>query len=151
MSRFFIDRPVFAWVLSIVIVLAGLVAVKALPVAQYPPIVPPTIQVTATYPGASASTLSDTVAQPIEAQIVGVEGAIYAQGGEVFHSCDPKLGLNCSYIIPQKALINASTIYFTANEFGSGMLLATAFGTFRPRTKSVTTCPGETSVPEGKS
>jgi multidrug efflux pump subunit AcrB len=77
MSRFFIDRPIFAWVLSIVIVLAGIVCYGALPVAQYPPIVPPTIQVTATYPGASAQTLSDTVAQPIEAQVNGVEGSIY--------------------------------------------------------------------------
>jgi multidrug efflux pump subunit AcrB len=77
MSRFFIDRPIFAWVLSIVIVVAGLVCVTALPIAQYPPIVPPTIQVTATYPGASAKTLADTVAQPIEAQVNGVEGSIY--------------------------------------------------------------------------
>lgn len=83
MSRFFIDRPTFAWVLSIVIVVAGLTCLPplnmpmALPVAQYPPIVPPTIQVSANYPGASAQTLSDTVAQPIEAQVSGVEGAIY--------------------------------------------------------------------------
>src|SRR5579859_1450939 len=77
MSRFFIDRPTFAWVLSIVIVLSGLVCYGALPVAQYPPIVPPTIQVTATYPGANAQTLADTVAQPIEAQVNGVEGSIY--------------------------------------------------------------------------
>src|SRR5215472_12078909 len=77
MSRFFIDRPVFAWVLSIVIVMAGLVCYFALPVSQYPPIVPPTIQVTATYPGASAKTLNETVAQPIEAQVNGVEGMIY--------------------------------------------------------------------------
>src|SRR6516162_1310496 len=77
MSRFFIDRPVFAWVLSVVIVLAGVVCVRALSVAQYPPIIPPTIQVTATYPGASAKTMDATVAQPIEAQVNGVEGAIY--------------------------------------------------------------------------
>lgn len=83
MSRFFIDRPIFAWVLSIVIVVAGLTCLPplkmpmALPVAQYPPIVPPTIQVSANYPGASAQTLSDTVAQPIEAQVNGVEGMIY--------------------------------------------------------------------------
>src|SRR5262249_5450322 len=66
-----------AWVLSIVIVLAGLVCLKVLPTAQYPPIVPPTIQVTTTYPGASAQTLAETVAQPIEEQVNGVEGMIY--------------------------------------------------------------------------
>ena len=77
MSRFFIDRPVFAWVLSIVIVLCGAVCFLALPIAQYPPIVPPTIQVTATYPGASAKTVADTVGQPIEEQVNGVEGMIY--------------------------------------------------------------------------
>jgi multidrug efflux pump len=77
MSRFFIDRPTFAWVLSIVIVLCGIVCYKTLPTAQYPPIVPPTIQVTATYPGASAQTVADTVAQPIEEQVNGVEGMIY--------------------------------------------------------------------------
>ena len=77
MSRFFIDRPVFAWVLSIVIVVCGIVCYEALPTAQYPPIVPPTIQVTATYPGASAKTVADSVGQPIEEQVNGVEGMIY--------------------------------------------------------------------------
>jgi len=77
MSRFFVDHPVFAWVLSIVIVIAGTVCVFALPIAQYPPIVPPTISVTATYPGASADTLAATVGQPIEEQVNGVEGMIY--------------------------------------------------------------------------
>ena len=77
MSRFFIDRPTFAWVLSIVIVLCGGVCFVTLPTAQYPPIVPPTIQVTATYPGASAKTVADTVGQPIEEQVNGVEGMIY--------------------------------------------------------------------------
>ncbi len=77
MSRFFVDHPVFAWVVSIVIVIAGGACVFQLPIAQYPPIVPPTVQVTASYPGASAQTLADTVGQPIEEQVNGVEGMIY--------------------------------------------------------------------------
>jgi multidrug efflux pump subunit AcrB len=77
MSRFFIDRPVFAWVLSIVIVIGGLVCLGALPIAQYPPIVPPTIQVTTSFPGGSAATVADAVGEPIEEQIVGVENMIY--------------------------------------------------------------------------
>ncbi len=77
MSRFFIDRPVFAWVLSIVIVVAGLVCLKALPIAQYPPIVPPTIQVTTSFPGGSAVTVAEAVGQPIEEQVVGTENMIY--------------------------------------------------------------------------
>jgi hydrophobe/amphiphile efflux-1 (HAE1) family protein len=76
-SHFFIDRPIFASVLSIVIVLAGLVAVFQLPIAQYPEVTPPTVQVTASYPGANARTVLDTVAAPIEAQVSGVEGMIY--------------------------------------------------------------------------
>jgi multidrug efflux pump len=77
MSRFFVDHPIFAMVVSIVIVIAGVASVVKLPIAQYPPIVPPTVQVTATYPGASAKTLADTVGQPIEEQVNGVEGMIY--------------------------------------------------------------------------
>ncbi|MBY0522430.1 MAG: efflux RND transporter permease subunit [Gemmataceae bacterium] len=77
LSRFFVARPIFAWVLSIVIVQAGLACLITLPIAQYPPIVPPTISVTTSYPGASAVVLGDTVGQPIEAQINGVEGMIY--------------------------------------------------------------------------
>jgi hydrophobe/amphiphile efflux-1 (HAE1) family protein len=76
-SHFFIDRPIFASVLSIVIVLAGTVAVFSLPVAQYPDVTPPTVQVTALYPGANALTVRDTIAAPIEAQVSGVEGMLY--------------------------------------------------------------------------
>src|SRR5208282_3308531 len=76
-SRFFIDRPIFAVVLSVVFVLAGGVAVFTLPVAQYPEVTPPTVQVTALYPGANSMTLQDTVAAPIEAQVSGVEGMMY--------------------------------------------------------------------------
>jgi hydrophobe/amphiphile efflux-1 (HAE1) family protein len=77
MSKFFIDRPVFATVLSIVIVLCGLVAMRALPIAQYPQIVPPEVVVSATYPGANAQTIAETVAAPLEQQINGVEDMIY--------------------------------------------------------------------------
>src|SRR5689334_19781716 len=76
-SRFFIDRPIFATVISVVITLAGGVAVFTLPVAQYPEVTPPTVQVTAIYPGANAQTVRDTVAAPIEEQISGVEGMMY--------------------------------------------------------------------------
>ncbi|TFW71802.1 hydrophobe/amphiphile efflux-1 family RND transporter [Methylotenera oryzisoli] len=77
MSKFFITRPIFASVLSIIIVLAGLAAAFKLPIAQYPQIAPPTVLITATYPGASADTLSKTVAAPIEEQLSGVEGLLY--------------------------------------------------------------------------
>jgi multidrug efflux pump subunit AcrB len=77
LSRFFIDRPVFAVVISVVITLAGGVAVFTLPIAQYPEVTPPTVQITAVYPGANAQTVRDTVAAPIEEQISGVEGMMY--------------------------------------------------------------------------
>jgi hydrophobic/amphiphilic exporter-1 (mainly G- bacteria), HAE1 family len=77
LSRFFIQRPIFAAVLSIVIIIAGLVTLKSLPISQYPEIAPPTVQVRAVYPGASAAVLADTVAQPIEEQINGAEGMLY--------------------------------------------------------------------------
>lgn len=77
MTKFFITRPIFASVLSIIIVLAGLAAALKLPIAQYPQIAPPTVLITATYPGASADTLSKTVAAPIEEQLSGVEGLLY--------------------------------------------------------------------------
>ncbi|HEV7391709.1 MAG TPA: efflux RND transporter permease subunit, partial [Burkholderiales bacterium] len=76
-SRFFIERPIFASVLAIIITLAGLVSAMALPVSQYPEIAPPTVTISASYPGASAETLSKTVAAPIEEQLSGVENMIY--------------------------------------------------------------------------
>ena len=76
-SRFFIDRPIFATVLSVVITLAGALAVFSLPMAQYPPISPPQVQVAINYPGASAQVVADTVAAPIEQQVNGVPGMLY--------------------------------------------------------------------------
>jgi multidrug efflux pump len=81
--RFFIDRPVFAAVLSIVIVIAGLVSMRALPIAQYPDIVPPQVQVTASYAGASPQTVADTVAAPLEQQINGVDDMIYLESASL--------------------------------------------------------------------
>ena len=76
-SRFFIERPITATVLAIAIVIAGAVSVVTLPVAQYPEITPPTVEVKANYPGANAVVLAETVAAPIEQEVNGVEGMIY--------------------------------------------------------------------------
>ncbi|CAN0579725.1 unnamed protein product, partial [Ectocarpus sp. 12 AP-2014] len=77
LSAIFVDRPRFALVIAILTTIAGLLSLMALPVAQYPDIVPPQVQVTTAYPGASANVVADTVAQPIEAQVVGVDQSIY--------------------------------------------------------------------------
>src|SRR5580692_9300981 len=77
LARLFIDRPVLAWVISVVIVLLGAIAAGFLPVAEYPEITPPTVRVTANYPGANAKVVAATVAAPIEQQVVGVEGMLY--------------------------------------------------------------------------
>ncbi|HEY8369147.1 MAG TPA: efflux RND transporter permease subunit, partial [Thermodesulfobacteriota bacterium] len=77
MSRFFIDRPVFAWVIAIVIMLAGGLAILTLPVAQYPTIAPPAVTIRATYPGASAETVEDSVTQVIEQKLKGIDHLLY--------------------------------------------------------------------------
>jgi len=77
MPRFFIDRPIFAWVISLLIMLGGVLAIKHLPVAQYPSVAPPSIAITATYAGASAETVQDTVTSVIEQQMNGIDNLLY--------------------------------------------------------------------------
>ena len=77
MPKFFIDRPIFAVVIAIMVMLGGLLAIKTLPVSQYPPIAPPQITINATYPGASAQTVQDTVTQVIEQKLNGIDNLIY--------------------------------------------------------------------------
>ena len=98
-SQFFINRPIFAGVISIIITLAGLIASQVLPVAQYPEIAPPTVVINASYPGANAETLARTVAAPIEEQLSGVENLTYfsstaATNGTLTIACTFEVGSN---------------------------------------------------------
>ncbi|UTH76117.1 efflux RND transporter permease subunit [Chromobacterium sp. IIBBL 290-4] len=107
-SAFFIRRPIFASVISIVIMLAGLAAIKALPIQQYPEIVPPVVNVTASYPGASAEVIANTVAAPLEQAINGVDDMLYVQSnsasnGTLSLSVSFKIGTN-----PDQATINVN-------------------------------------------
>ena len=95
-SKFFIERPVLANVIAILMVVIGVVSLLALPVAQYPNVVPPTVSVTTRYPGASARTVIDTVALPIEQQVNGVEGMIYMQS---FAAADGSYSLTVTFAI----------------------------------------------------
>src|ERR1700744_3409930 len=77
MSKFFIDRPIFAWVIAILIMMGGTLAIRVLPIAQYPPVAPPAVAVSVTYPGASAETVQSTVVQVIEQQLSGIDHLLY--------------------------------------------------------------------------
>ncbi|MGS0726953.1 efflux RND transporter permease subunit, partial [Shewanella sp. 0m-11] len=77
MARFFIDRPIFAWVIAIIVMLAGVLSIVGLPVSQYPSIAPPSVVVSAVYPGASAKTMEDSVTQVIEQRMTGLDNLRY--------------------------------------------------------------------------
>src|SRR5690349_24440039 len=77
MARFFIDRPIFAWVIAILIMVAGAISITQLPISRYPTIAPPTVSVGATYPGASAKVVEDSITQIIEQNMTGLDGLIY--------------------------------------------------------------------------
>src|SRR4051812_45426150 len=94
LSRFFIDRPIFATVLSVIITLVGAAALITLPIAQYPRITPPGVQVSISYPGASAQVVADTVAAPIEQQVTGVPGMLYMSS---LSGNDGSYSLSCTF------------------------------------------------------
>ena len=79
MAKFFIDRPIFAWVIALFVIVLGVVSIKQLPIAQYPPVAPPTIVVSAAYPGASAQTVEDSILSVIEREMNGSPGLIYME------------------------------------------------------------------------
>ena len=97
-SKFFINRPIFATVLALLIVVAGLVTLNILPVAQFPEITPPTVQVSAVYPGANAETVAQTVGIPIEQQVNGVDGMLYMSSNSfLFGSVFSDHYIRCRY------------------------------------------------------
>eukprot|EP01136_Pigoraptor_vietnamica_P029152 Opistho-1_new@8117 len=115
MAKFFIDRPIFAWVIALFIMVMGGVAITQLPIAQYPPVAPPAIVVTAAYPGASAQTLEDSVLSVIEREMNGSPGLIYMESvaqangsGTVTLSFEPGTNADLAQVDVQNRLSRAT-------------------------------------------
>ena len=121
-SKFFIERPVLANVLALLMILIGGVALLQLPVAQYPPITPPTVQVTTRYPGAGAQVLVDTVALPIEEQVNGVEGMLYILMVEFARDLRLKQGREILDAAVEAARLRFRPILMTSFAFILGVL-----------------------------
>src|SRR2546421_8234561 len=115
MAQFFIDRPIFAWVIALFILVLGAVSIKQLPIAQYPSVAPPSIVLTATYPGASAQTLEDSVISVIEQEMNGSPGLIYLESvsqangsGTISLSVEPGTSPDLAQVDVQKRLPRAN-------------------------------------------
>ncbi len=114
MSRYFIDRPIFAYVLAVMVVIAGLLSLRSLPIAQFPAIAPPAVSITANYPGADAQTLENTTTQIIEQQMKGIDHLRYfssssSSAGSVITTIRlSRVGVACS--IPKAGRRSASGI-----------------------------------------
>src|SRR5829696_1396168 len=115
MAKFFIDRPIFAWVIALFIIVLGGVAITQLPIAQYPPVAPPSIVISATYPGASARTLEESVISVIEQEMNGSPGLNYIEsvaqangGGQITLSFQPGTNPDLAQVDVQNRLSRAS-------------------------------------------
>ena len=115
MAKFFIDRPIFAWVIALFVIVMGGVAITQLPVAQYPPVAPPSIVISAAYPGASARTLEDSVLSVIEQEMNGSPGLIYMEsvaqangGGSITATFEPGSNVDLAQIEVQNRLSRAT-------------------------------------------
>ena len=116
MARIFIERPIFAWVLAIIIMLGGVGAILTLPVAQYPNVAPTQISIRASYPGASAETLQSSVTQPIEETLTGIDGLLY------FSSTSSSRGqVSITAVFAAISSTSGVTTYFAISVTSDGM------------------------------